>query len=174
MRGGAKARIAKACPGPQHSAQLRVPNLGGEPDIQKPRAGGCDGQPAAVIIASLQFARHHRRRDEFSQCHRVLFDGPCQHHCGIGRKIAMRRVARRLDCDPGEIEPLRQRARGDQIIDCRHHQPAHILKNVGHISWQAPHALCDLRQLYFDTAALGFIDDHELAAVGRSKLRVGV
>ncbi len=44
----------------------------------------------------------------------------------------MRRIARRLDCDPGEIEPLGQSARGDQIADRGHHQPAYIVENVGH------------------------------------------
>ncbi len=44
----------------------------------------------------------------------------------------MRRVARRLDRNAGQIEPRRQRALGHEIVDRRQHQPPHIVKNIGH------------------------------------------
>lgn len=42
--------------------------------------------------------------DDIGQRARVGSERFCQHHCGIGRDIAMARVTRRLDGDAAEIE----------------------------------------------------------------------
>src|SRR3546814_17317051 len=38
----------------------------------------------------------------------------CEHHGGVGRNVAMRRVARRLDADRAAIEAVRQGIAGDR------------------------------------------------------------
>ena len=51
----------------------------------------------------------------FGQRQRVLFHLSREHHRGVGREVAMRGVARRLDRDAGVIEPRQQRTGSRQI-----------------------------------------------------------
>ena len=67
--------------------------------------------------------RSHRRQrlelrlDGFGKRARIGARGLGQHHRGVGRKIAMRRVARRLDRHVLPVEVRRQRAFGNKIVE---------------------------------------------------------
>ena len=50
----------------------------------------------------------------------------------------MRRIARRLDRDAGEIEPARQRALRRQIVERRDHEAAEIAEDIS--SYAGDHA----------------------------------
>jgi hypothetical protein len=122
----------------QDLAQLRVPDRRIEPDVQKSRPCGGDGKATAAIIAGDQFLLGQRRGDALGQRHRVLLDRAGQHHRRVGREIAMRRVARRLDRDPREIEPRRQRALAHQPVERGDDETAEVAKDVARLCHTEP------------------------------------
>ena len=128
----ADGRIAVSGAGLEDRAQLRVPHRRVEADVEEPRLYRMDRKAAAAIIAGRELAALQRRGDLFGEHHRVLLHLPRQDHRRIGREIAMRRVARRLDRDPRDIEPGRQRALGDEVVERGQENPAKIAENVSH------------------------------------------
>ncbi len=76
-------------------------------------------KPGRAAAAVKPLAPGQRRADLIGQRHRVLFDRAGQHHRRVGREVAMRRIARRLDRDPREIEPGRQATRSHQVVERR-------------------------------------------------------
>ncbi len=90
-----------------------------EPDVQETGTRCRDRKALAAIVAGRQLAPGQRFADLFGERHRVLLDRAGQHHRRIGRQIAMRRIARRLDRDPREIEPGRQATLGHQVVERR-------------------------------------------------------
>ncbi len=112
-------RIAKRRAGTQDGAQLRVPDLGSQPDVDKtrPRWGG--REPAAAIVPGHELASGKGGGDPLGENHRVFFDRPGEHHCRVGRQIAMRGIARQLDRDTAQIEPVRQYALRRELIERR-------------------------------------------------------
>ena len=126
-------RIAKTGAGAQDRAQLCVPDFGRQGDVQKPRTRRCDGQAAAAVIPGDQLAPVQRSADPFRQRHRVFPDRAGQHHRRIGGEIAMGGIARRLDRDPRQVEPLRQRALAIKIVERGQHEAADIAENIGHL-----------------------------------------
>ena len=71
--------------------------------------------------------------DLLGQRHRVLLRLAGQHHRRVGGKIAMRRVARRLDCHPREIEPWRQRPLARQPVERHQHEVPEICEDVARV-----------------------------------------
>ena len=67
---------------------------------------------AATLVDLAQFGR-----ERLGQRARVGPGGLGQHHRGVGRQIAVARVARRLDRHGAAVEPGRQRAGGDQRVE---------------------------------------------------------
>ena len=125
-------RIAVSGAGLQNRAQLCVPHRRFQPDIEKARACRRGQKAGAAVVAGLELAAGQCRGDPLGQGHRVLLDRAGQHHRRIGREIAMRRIARRLDRDPGEIEPGRQRALGNEAIKRGQKKAAKIAVNIDH------------------------------------------
>ena len=129
---GADRRIAVGRAGVEDRAQLRVPHLRIEPDVEKARLGDRHRITAAAVIGAEELAAGQRRADLLGQFQRVLLDRAGQHHRRVGRQIAMRRVARRLDRDAAEIEARRQAARRREIVQRSNNQTAKIAENVAH------------------------------------------
>src|SRR5207247_4565810 len=99
---------------------------------EKPWARRRDRKPASMVIAARQLVAGERRADPLGERERALFKGAGKDHRRVGGEIAMRRVARRLDCDAAEIEPRRQRTSGHHIVERGKNQPAEIAENIAH------------------------------------------
>ena len=56
-------------------------------------------------------------RDRGRKRARVRARGLGQHHCGIARQVAVRRIARRLDRDGAAVQVGRQRAFGLKFVE---------------------------------------------------------
>src|SRR6516165_5412078 len=97
-------RITESGTGAQYRAQLRVPDHGGQLDIDKPRPRRGDGEAGTTIVTCGEFAPHQSGSDPLAKRHWVFLEGPRQDHCRVGREIAVGRIARQLDRDPAEIE----------------------------------------------------------------------
>jgi hypothetical protein len=85
-----------------NGAQLVQPRGWIEPEIEEPRASDLD-RCNAVDLGELC-------RQCFSQRSRVCPRRFRQHHRGIGRKVAVRGIARRLDRNVAAVNPGGQRA----------------------------------------------------------------
>ena len=53
-----------------------------------------------------------------------------EHHRGVGRHVAVRGIARRLDHDARKIDALRQHAVGDQRLVRREHALEHVGEQI--------------------------------------------
>jgi len=80
----------------------------------------------------MQFVLGQCRGDFLGKVQRVLLHLTGEHHRGVGRHVAVRGVARRLDRDAGVVEPRRDRARSRQIVERSHDEPAKIAENISH------------------------------------------
>ena len=116
----ADRRIAKRRAGTQDCAELRVPDLGSQPDIDETRLRRGNREAAAAIIPGDELSPGKGGGDPLRERHRIFFDRPGEHHRRIGRQIAMRRdraAARpRPDRDPfrAAIRPLPRGPRARQ------------------------------------------------------------
>jgi hypothetical protein len=81
----------------------------GQPDVDEAGAGDF----RTGNLGQIAQARH----DQVGERTRIATGGLGQDHRDIGRQIAMRRIARRLDRDIPSIEPGRQRAGGFEIVE---------------------------------------------------------
>ena len=89
--------------------QLAPPCVGGEPHIDEAGAGDADFGDVGQCLEPGRDQRGERARV-----------GPCplgQHHRGVGRQVAVRRVARRFDRERLAVEPRRQRALGFKGVE---------------------------------------------------------
>ena len=75
-------------------------------------------KPGAALPALVTLGRARERLDEQAgDRHRRLAGGLGQDQGGVGRGLAVRRIARRLDRDAAEVEPGRQLPLGLQAAD---------------------------------------------------------
>ena len=88
------------------SASIQAAGL--EREIDESRAGDVD--LGDQLVGAKLFG------DRFGEFARLLAGILGQHHGGVGRHVAMRRIARRLDRDARLIDAGRQYARGDQRV----------------------------------------------------------
>ena len=88
---------------------LVAPGVVGEAQVDEARPGDRD------LYDAVEFAQFGG--DRLGQRARVGLGRLGEHHRGVGRKIAMRRIARRLDRHIPAVEPFGQRARERQIIE---------------------------------------------------------
>ena len=118
MAARASGGTAKVLAGGQGGLHDALPDQIGQPQVQEPRASHFGSRNPRVFRKSGgQGIGNHPRR---------LASGFGQHHRGIGRHVAMRRIARRLDRDVGQVEALRQRALGGHGPQFSHDQRADI------------------------------------------------
>ena len=93
----------------QDRPEFVAPGIGGQPEIDESRPGDLD--------------RGHRRErfqlglDRFGERARVGSGGLGKHHRGVGREVAVRRIARRLDRHAAAIQAVGQRAVGNELIE---------------------------------------------------------
>ena len=92
-------RIAEGRAGTQDGAELRVPDLGRQPDIDETRPHRDNREPAAAIIPGHELSSGKSGGDPLRESHRVFFDRPGEHHCRIGRQIAVDGIPRELNRD---------------------------------------------------------------------------
>ncbi len=56
--------------------------------------------------------------------------GACEDHRGVGRHVAVRGIARRLDGDAGHVEARRQTAVGHEPLESTQHQRLHLCEDI--------------------------------------------
>ncbi len=111
----------------------RAQNLG------KPRVPERIREPQVEEARSRDFGRRNigqalePRLQQFGERPRRHLRALRQHHRRVGRKIAVRRIARRLDRDTLDLEPLRQLALAHQLRDRGPHQPLEMRKEIHHV-----------------------------------------
>ena len=93
----------------QYAGQFVAPALLEQPDIDEARAGDL----RAGDFGQVQKFRH----DQIGERARVGAGGLGKHHRGVGREIAMRRIAWRFDRDIASIEPGRDCARRLEFVE---------------------------------------------------------
>ncbi len=126
-------RIAERRAGTQNGAELRVPDLGSQPDVDETRLHRGNREPAAAIVPGHELASGEGGGDPLRESHRVFFDRSGEHHCRVGRQIAMRGITRQLDRDTAQIKPARKFTLCRELIERGHHEAAKVGEDVGHI-----------------------------------------
>ena len=103
-RAGTHRRAAIGLAVTQHRRQLGLPDAGLQADVEEPRPRDFGG----LHVRQLR----QRPGDAGRNIARLLPRRLSQHHRGVGREVAMRRIARRLDRHAARVEPGRQFAAG--------------------------------------------------------------
>jgi hypothetical protein len=118
----AHRRSAIGRAGAQHFREPRLPEHIAKPQIEEAGAGDRDRRHVGLALEpQLQFAGERARRDL-----RLLRE----HHRRIGREVAVRGIARRLDRDAGQVEAHGQFARAHHRLELGDHQAMKIREQI--------------------------------------------
>ena len=101
-----------------------------------------DRAAAIAQVKALMEQHGLTAADLIGKAARIGPGGLRQHHRGVGREIAMRRIARRLDRNSAEIEPARKSPLCGDIIERGENHTAEVAENVSHFEGGRVDLIC--------------------------------